>query len=140
MAVAASDLAEIPLFSSLSESDLEQLSSWFDAKTASEGVQLVGEGAPGYSFFVLADGNAVVTANGAEMATLGPGDFFGEMAILGGGRRNASVTVTSPASLFVMFGTEFRRLQQAQPEVAQRLEDAMQRRQSELLAHRQTQA
>ena len=135
VAVSVADLAGIPLFSSLSESDLEQLAAWFDTRTAGEGVNLTGQGAPGYSFFVLADGKASVNADGAQIATLGPGDFFGEMAILGDGRRNATVTTTAPARLFVMFGTDFRRLQQAQPEVAQRLQAAVVRRQAELVQH-----
>ena len=136
MAADAADLAAIPLFSSLSEGDLEELAVWFETRTAGEGVQLTGEGAPGYSFFVIAAGEAVVSSKGAQIATLGPGDFFGEMAILGGGRRNATVTTTTPAKLFFLFGTEFRRLQQAQPEVAQRLEAEMVRRQAELAQHR----
>ncbi len=80
---------------------------------------------------MIAQGNAVVSADGDELATLGPGDFFGEVAILGGGRRSATVTTTSPATLLVMFGTEFRRLQEAQPEVAARLETAMAERVSD---------
>jgi CRP-like cAMP-binding protein len=136
MAVDAADLGAIPLFSSLSERDLEQLAAWFDTRMASEGVQLTGEGAPGYSFFVLAEGEAVVSSSGTQIATLGPEDFFGEMAILGDGRRNATVTTTTPTTLFFLFGTEFRRLQQAQPEVAQRLEAEMVRRKAELTQHR----
>jgi CRP-like cAMP-binding protein len=123
--VAAVDLAAVPLFASLSDSDRAQLAAWFDAQEASEGVRLTGEGAAGYSFFVLADGRAAVTSDGAEVATLGPGDFFGEIAIIGDGRRSATVTTTTPATLYVMFGTEFRRLQQSQPEIAAQIEAAM---------------
>jgi CRP-like cAMP-binding protein len=122
MAVAARELAGIPLFWSLSEGDLDALGDWFDVKTTSEGVEVTCEGASGYTFYVIADGSAVVTSDGTELATLGPGDFFGERAILGDGCRTATVTTTSPARLFVMFGTEFRRLQQAHPEIAARLE------------------
>ena len=93
---------------------------------------MAGEGATGYSFYVLLDGSAVVTAEGATVATYTPGDFFGEMAILGEGRRTATVTTTSPSRVLVMFGTNFRQLQQAQPAIAQRLEEEMQRRQEQL--------
>lgn len=129
----ADDLAHIPLFDSLSEDELEQLASWFEVKTVSEGVKLASEGAAGYSFYVVVEGSAVVTAEDETVATYGPGDFFGEIAILGDGRRSATVTTTSPARLLVLFGTEFRGMQQSQPEIAARLETAMRQRQEELL-------
>jgi CRP-like cAMP-binding protein len=122
------DLTAIPLFESLSASDLQQLAGWFDVQDASEGVRLTGEGAAGYSFYVLLEGTAAVAAEGSTLASLGPGDFFGEMAILGGGRRMATVTTTSPAKFLFMFGTEFRRLQEAQPDVAARIEETVRRR------------
>jgi CRP-like cAMP-binding protein len=124
----AAQLASIPLFESLSVSDLHELAGWFDVQQASEGVRLTGEGAAGYSFYVLLEGTAAVVADGSTLAELGPGDFFGEMAILGGGRRMATVTTTSPARLLFMFGTEFRRLQVALPDVAARIEETVRRR------------
>src|SRR5512132_3335015 len=99
MAVAAAELAAVPLFASLSEAELEELAGWFDSKEAGEGVTLCGEGASGYSFFVLLDGRAVASSNGTLLATLGPGDFFGEIAILGDGRRTATVTTSTPVRL-----------------------------------------
>ena len=57
--------------------------------------------------------------DGTFLETLGPGDFFGEMAILGPGRRNATVTVASPVELLVLFGTEFRALESQHPQVAE---------------------
>jgi CRP-like cAMP-binding protein len=128
------DLIGIQLFESLSVADLEQVAGWFQVREVSEGVKLTGEGAPGYSFYVLLAGSAVVTAGDKAVATYAPGDFFGEMAILGDGRRTATVTTTAPAKLLVMFGTEFRRLQQEQPEIAAGLEAAMRKRQQELEA------
>ena len=119
------ELAALPLFASLSEPELAEIACWFDAKDVGEGARLIGEGAAGYTFFVLADGSAVVTATGDEVGTLGSGDFFGEIAILGDGRRSATVTTTAPSRVLVMFGTEFRRLQQAQPEIASRIEATM---------------
>jgi CRP-like cAMP-binding protein len=124
----ADELAAIPLFDALDDSDLAELASWFEVQYASEGVRLTGEGAAGYSFFILAEGSAAVATEGAREVSLGPGDFFGEIAILGDGRRTATVTTTSPVKLLVMFGTEFRRLQQTRPEIAARIEEAMRRR------------
>jgi CRP-like cAMP-binding protein len=66
-----------------------------------------------------------VSAPGNQIRELGPGDYFGEVAILGDGRRSATVTTTTPSQLLVLFGTEFRRLQEDQPEIAARLEAAM---------------
>jgi len=119
------ELSAVPLFASLSEPELREIASWFDAKDVGEGARIVGEGASGYTFFVLVEGSAVVTANGEEVGALGPGDFFGEIAILGDGRRSATVTTTAPSRVLVMFGTEFRRLQQTQPEIASRIEATM---------------
>ncbi len=128
MAVDAKEIAAIPLFESLSAPDVEELATWFEPRTCGEGACLIGEGASGYSFFVIADGTAAVTSQGVDVATLGPGDFFGEIAIIGDGRRTSTVTTTSPAKVFVLFGTEFRRLQQSQPECAARIETSMRER------------
>lgn len=126
MPVAPVELAGVPLFSSLGENELSTAACWFEEQSVGEGVTLAGEGAPGYSFFVIAEGSARVTCDGEELRTLGAGDFFGEVALLGDGRRSATVTTTTPARLLVLFGTEFRQLQQAQPDVAARLEAAWQ--------------
>ncbi len=130
MAVAAAELASVPLFASLDGEQLDEVARLFEERTVGEGVTLAGEGASGYSFFVIVAGSASVTSSGAKLRTLGPGDFFGEIAILGDGRRSATVTSTTPARLLVMFGTSFRRLQQSHPEIAAELEAAMAERRS----------
>ena len=122
------DLATLPLFNALDDDQLAELATWFHLESQVEGKRLVGEGAPGYTFFILSDGTAVVTSEGQSLATLGPGDFFGEIAILGDGRRSATVTSTSPVRVLVMFGTEFRRLEAAHPEIASHIAAAMQAR------------
>jgi CRP-like cAMP-binding protein len=128
MRLAAADLERIPLFASLSESELEELAESFEVKSIAAETQLMGEGTGGYSFFALADGQARVTANDNEIATLNPGDRFGEMALLGSGRRTASVTTTTPTTVYVMFGTEFRRLEQSHPEVVAQIKALMRER------------
>jgi len=124
----AADLERIPLFASLSESELEELTGSFEVKSTAAGTELIGEGTGGYSFFALADGQARVTANDNEIATLSPGDCFGEMALLGSGRRTASVTTTTPTTVYVMFGTEFRRLEHSHPEVVAQIRALMRER------------
>ena len=128
----ADDLTGVPLFAGLSDEERSILAEWFEVSNSNTGTVLVSEGAAGYSFYVLLDGAAEVKVGDETVATYGPGDFFGEMAILGGGRRNATVTVTAPARLLSMFGTEFRMLQEVQPDVAARLEETTRQRAAEL--------
>lgn len=120
--VDADVLAAIPLFASLDATELKKVAAWCELREVSERVELVGQGAPGYSFFVLVDGSADVTAGDEVIAQLGPGDFFGEGAIVGDGRRHASVATTAPSHVLVLFGTEFRRLEQAYPEIRTRID------------------
>ena len=122
------DLATVPLFNSVDKEQLAKLANWFHVQNANEGVRLVGEGPPGYTFFVLVEGTAAVTSEDQTLTELTAGDFFDEVAILGDGRRTATVTSTTPVRLLVLFGTEFRQLEAAHPEIASRIAEAMQAR------------
>jgi CRP-like cAMP-binding protein len=127
-----SDLAVVPLFESLSESELAEIAPWFEVKDVGPGARLAGEGATGYSFFVVGEGELEVTAQGRRVASLGPGDFFGEMALLGAGRRKATVTTTSPSRVLVLFGNDFRQLQEIHPDTTTRIEAARRSRLEQL--------
>jgi len=120
-----SDLAALPLLASLAEQELSEIAPWFDVKEVGAGVRLVGEGTTGTTFFVLAEGSVDVTAGGERIASLGRGEFFGEMALLGLGRRTATVTTTSEARVLVIVGDDFRRLQSRFPAVAAQIEATM---------------
>ena len=122
---AADDLAGIPLFDRLEPDERAAIAPWFELEDVSPGVNLTGEGAAGYSFYVLRDGAATVSIDGSEVRTLASGDFFGELALLGDGRRTATVTTTAPSQVLVLFGTEFRQLQQEYPEIAARVESGL---------------
>jgi CRP-like cAMP-binding protein len=125
----AGDLADVPLFASLSEEERRELAPGFAVQTAEAGSRLIGEGARGYSFFVLLEGTATVTSQGSTLAEeLGPGDFFGEIALLIGGRRTASVTATSHVKLLVMSAADFRGLQESHPAVAAEIKEAQRER------------
>jgi CRP-like cAMP-binding protein len=126
--VSADELTGVPLFDSLDDAEREELASWFDQRTFGAGAVLVDEGSSGYSFFVLTEGSAAVTSGGAKLRELGRGDFFGEIAIVERRRRSATVTAITPLKALVMFGWDFRGLQEAQPEIAATIEAAMQER------------
>jgi len=128
MSVDVETLAELPLFSSLTPDERELVAGWADMRTASPGDRICGEGASGYTFFVLCSGAADVTQEGKELRALGPGDFFGELAILTDGRRSATVTAAEPSTMLVFFGTEFRRLEAELPDVASQIRQAVEQR------------
>ena len=125
-------LRTIPLFADLGPEDLDRVASWLEIREESEGRRLTPEGASGYEFFVIEDGTADVNHEGAKVGSLGPGDFFGEMAMMGDGRRVADVVATSPITLFEMFGTHFRELEMTLPEVAARIRATLEERRAAL--------
>jgi CRP-like cAMP-binding protein len=122
------ELQRVPLFADLDAEAAQVLAARFDVEQYDTGRRVVLEGSAGYAFYVLAEGHASVSQEGEELRALGPGDFFGEIAILGGGRRTATVTATEPVVAWKMFGTAFREMEQARPDVAAALQDAMRRR------------
>ena len=125
MSVAPERLRDLLLFSTLSANELERLSRSFDEKQAGPGTRLTVEGATGYSFFIIESGTVEVDRGGQVIETLGPGDFFGEAAILTGARRNATVTASSDVRLLVLFGTEFRVLESELPAAADQIRQKM---------------
>src|SRR5215213_7200154 len=110
-------LKQVPFFSSISKKDLAAVAKQTDEIDVSAGKVLTREGDFGHEFFVIDSGTANVTIAGERVGELGPGDFFGEMALLQEDRRTATVTATSPMSLIVMTRASFRGLDSTQPEL-----------------------
>ena len=98
------------------------------------GRRLISEGRFGYEFFVIKDGTAEVVRGNEHIADLGPGDFFGEMALLGDTTRNADVISSSQMTAMVMTDTAFRSLARHMPNVAEEIRAACRRRTEELAA------
>jgi CRP-like cAMP-binding protein len=119
--VERSRLASIPLFASLPEADLELIAEAAAEGEAEEGATLVTEGDFGYALYAIESGTAEVTHDGAHVGTLGPGDVFGEMAVIASGRRTATVVATSPMRLITLFNRDVWRLERQAPEAAERL-------------------
>ena len=121
-------LSRIPFFEGLGDDDRARVASWLDVEEHPAGTLLSREGQTSYAFFVLESGEARVEKDGAELSRMGPGDVFGEIAMLGDGRRSADVFATSDVRLYSMFGTRVREMQEAIPAVAARLQELAERR------------
>ena len=92
----ADDLKRVPLFADLDSRQLKKLASHFRERTVAPGTSVVQEGEmSGVGFFVVAEGEASVSVNGNEVKTIGPGDHFGEVALVSEGKRSATVTATT---------------------------------------------
>ena len=89
----------------------------------------------GYEFFVIKDGKAEVIRDNQQIAELGPGDFFGEMALLGDTVRNADVVTSTPMTAMVMTDAAFRALARKMPEVAEEIRAACRRRTEQLVSN-----
>ena len=117
----ASRLAAIPLFSKLNETDLAVAAGAATEQEVAAGEEIVTEGDFGYALYAIESGDAEVTVDGGRIATLGPGDIFGEKAVLVSGRRTATVTATSPMRLIALFKRDVWALERQAPETATRL-------------------
>jgi CRP-like cAMP-binding protein len=129
----AAHLESIALFDHLSKHQREEVARQADEIDVDAGKRLVSEGRFGYEFFVIEDGTAEVIRAGEHLADLGPGDFFGEMALLGAEVRNASVVASSPLTAMVMTDQAFRSLQRSMPEVAEKIRTRCRERSEEML-------
>ena len=124
----SSRLKSVPLFSSLSEKELKQVAHLADEVDVKAGQHLVDEGRFAHEFFVIEEGDAEVVHGGKTVATLGAGDFFGEIALIRTDRRTASVVAKTPMKLIVVFGPNFRALASDMPRVADKINATIEER------------
>jgi CRP-like cAMP-binding protein len=112
----------MPLFATLTDEERERVAAWFEVEEHDAGSRIVHEGSPGYGLFVLDDGEVRIENDCGEVGRLGPGDVFGELALLGDGRRYADVVAVGDVGVLSMFGTHFREMQTSMPSVEASLE------------------
>jgi CRP/FNR family cyclic AMP-dependent transcriptional regulator len=124
----ADALGRCPFFQGLSRGDLLELAKVTEDMEVDEGRALTREGQSGSEFFVIIDGEVGVAKGGQEIRSLGPGDFFGEIALLEDTPRTATVTAKTPLRFFVLTRQAFRSLLAHQPEVAEKVLDALEQR------------
>ena len=116
------DLQQVPLFSGLSRAQLKRLARATKERQYRAGATLLREGEmSGVSFFVIAEGTVSVSVDGAEAARLGPGDHFGELALISERERAATVTVETPVRCFVMTSWDFRKFVKDNSDVSWKL-------------------
>jgi CRP/FNR family cyclic AMP-dependent transcriptional regulator len=115
-------LARVPLFSGLSSRHLKRLADSMKEVRYMEGVPVVKEGQEGDSFYVILQGEAkVVGPEGTAVNRLLPGDFFGEISLLDGGARTATVTTETPVTMLELKRTAFLRMLKDESDVAVKL-------------------
>jgi CRP-like cAMP-binding protein len=118
----AADLKRVPLFSELSQRQLKRLGHDFRERTFRAGAPIVRENQmSGVDFFVIADGEATVTVKGKEVGRLGPGDYFGELALIGERERLSTVTAVTPVRCLAMASWNFRRFVNSNPDISWKL-------------------
>ena len=118
----AEDLAQVPLFSDLNKRQLKKLAGGFTERSFGAGRTVVREGhMSGVGFFVIAEGTAVVSVSGSTVATIGPGEYFGELAMITRQARGATVTAETPLRCLMIRFWDFREFAKENPDVSWKL-------------------
>ena len=128
-------LRRVPLFQGLDDKHLRSLSRSFTDRTFEPGQTITTEGAGGVGFFVIENGEAVVSVGGEERRTLSSGDYFGEVALIDEGARTATITAKTDLRCYGMTSWDFRPLVESNAQIAwkmlqvlvQRLQEAQSR-------------
>ena len=119
--VEPAQLESIPLFGGLTLDQRATVAQACEEITVDAGTTLVREGDFGHGAFAITEGSAEVVHDGQILRTLAPGDMFGEIAVLSGGRRTATVVATTDMTLVTMLNRELWRIERECPEIADAL-------------------
>jgi CRP-like cAMP-binding protein len=118
-------LSNVRLFSSMSKRDLQRIAKASDEIDVPAGKVLVEQGTRGREAFIVLGGTATVRRNGRKVASLGPGDHFGELALLDGGPRTATIVADSPMTVLVIGQREFSGVLDEVPGLAHKVMGSM---------------
>ncbi len=118
-------LKRVPIFEGLDKRDLQRVASSMKQRTFRPGDTVTTEGQGGVGFFVIEDGEAKVTIRGDERRRLGPGDYFGEVALLTDSPRTATITAESELRCYGMTSWDFKPLVESHGTLAWKLLQAM---------------
>ena len=115
------EMNQVPLFSGLSKAEINSLKRLMTAVSINSGKTIVREGDVGREFMIILSGTASVSRQGNKFATLVPGDFFGEMSLLGKGPRSATVTAETDLLVEALNRREFATMLHKNPEIAEKI-------------------
>ena len=115
----------VPLFEELDAAELKVLAGSMHERTVPAGALLTAEGGPGDAFFILESGEADVTVEGKPRGTIGPGDHFGEIALLMGSDRTATIRATTDVRCYALTPWDFRGLVEGNPTIAWKVLQSM---------------
>ena len=118
-------IKRVPLFGGLSKRELDEVAAIADELAIDAGSELTHEGAAGHEFLVLVEGTADVRRKGRKVNTLRSGDFLGEIALITGVPRTATVTTTAPARMLVITARDFRSLLRRTPSIQLKVLEAL---------------
>jgi CRP/FNR family cyclic AMP-dependent transcriptional regulator len=118
-------IKSVPLFGGLSKRELDEVAGIADELAIGADSELTHEGAVGHEFLVLVDGTADVRRKGRKVNTLGSGDFLGEIALITGVPRTATVTTTAPARMLVITARDFKSLLRRMPSIQLKVLEAL---------------
>jgi CRP/FNR family cyclic AMP-dependent transcriptional regulator len=122
---AAELLKRVPIFSDLDKKELDRIAASMKPRTFNAGETVTAEGQTGVGFFVIESGEATVTVHGDERRKLGPGDYFGEVALLNETTRTATITADTDLRCYGLTSWEFRPLVETHGSIAWKLLQAM---------------
>jgi CRP/FNR family transcriptional regulator, cyclic AMP receptor protein len=131
-------LRNVPLFAGLSDDDLERLARQMKERRFPAGSTVTSEGAGGAGFFVIVEGEATVVVGAEERSHLGPGDHFGEIALIDEGMRSATITADTDLLCYGITAWEFRPFVEEHPQVAWMMLQTLARRLRDAQAHEHT--
>ena len=118
-------LKNVPLFSGLDGRELDEIAATMRERQVAAGDTVLEQGAGGAGFFVVAEGEAEVTVDGNPVRSIGPGDYFGEIALLTGSDRTATVTAITDMRCYGMTSWDFKPLVESNSAIAWKLLTAM---------------
>ena len=123
-----SQLKSVPLFADVPDESLSKIAPFTAVDEFAEGKEVIREGGYSNDFYVITEGTATVERDGEQIADLGPGDVFGEQALLEKSERSATVTATSPVRMIKIEHWELSRMRKSMPEVVAELQKKVEER------------